>query len=70
MKNYDWQGLLSKWNEQLLKANENPSTYYYQELPVQIVKSGWVGHSGASESQIEQAEFRLSTTLPPSYIQF
>jgi hypothetical protein len=35
-----------------------------------VVASGWLGFTGASEKQLEQAEARLGVRLPPSYRSF
>jgi len=44
--------------------------YEQDKLPQQVIQSGWLGHSGATEEQITEAENRLGMTLPQSYREF
>lgn len=61
----EWRELLSQWSADVLERRE-----YRQELPAEVVKSGWLGYPGASEEAIAQAEARLGVQLPPSYKEF
>ncbi|ESA34182.1 cell wall assembly cell proliferation coordinating knr4 [Leptolyngbya sp. Heron Island J] len=40
------------------------------QLPTEVIESGWLGYPGATEELIVQTEVRLQTTLPPSYRNF
>jgi len=65
MTTYNWEKLLQSWNRDILTSGE-----YRSYLPAEVIASGWLGFPGASEAQIEQAERRLKTKLPPSYREF
>ena len=41
-----------------------------RQLPADVKASGWLGHAGASDEQIANAETRLGRALPPSYRAF
>src|SRR5437879_5223435 len=62
---FDWKGFLTRWSRDLLQI-----TAVVEELPADVVASGWLGSPGATTTQIAQAEARLGTTLPPSYRDF
>ncbi len=65
MNPHPWREFLKQWSRDILKFSE-----YAQDLPPEVVSSGWVGYPGATAAQIAQAEARLKTTLPPSYREF
>lgn len=65
MANFDWHELLTQWSRELIAANE-----FIENIPPEIIASGWLGYPGATENQINQAETRLGTKLPPSYREF
>ena len=62
---FAWKGFLEQWSRDLL---QDPDVV--EDLPVEVVASGWFGYPGATEAQIAQAEVRLGTVLPPSYRDF
>ncbi len=61
-----WRPLLEHWSQEILASD----AAYRLALPVEVVASGWLGYPGATEEQIEAAEQRLGTRLPPSYRTF
>jgi len=61
----DWQDLLTRWNNDLLKSDQ-----IVRGLPPDVVASGWLGYPGATGEQIRGAEQRLNVTLPQSYREF
>src|SRR5579859_5995010 len=65
MPGFDWPGLMTKWNADLLADDE-----IRPQLPPEIIASGWLGYPGASEEQIAALEQRLGVALPPSYRAF
>jgi hypothetical protein len=60
----EWQSLLIDWNIQLLS---DPKLTGISE---EVRRSGWLGHTGATEAQIRAAEARLEIELPASYKSF
>jgi len=62
---FDWRDFLEQWSKEALAASDAHTAF-----PQDVVQSGWLGNSGASEEQIKHAEARLGTTLPPSYRTF
>jgi hypothetical protein len=46
------------------------SNNFKDEMPPEVIASGWLGYPGATEEQIKKAELRLGTTLPPAYREF
>jgi hypothetical protein len=62
---YDWQGLLTAWNAELLEAPDD-----FVRIPPEVRTSGWLGSSGATPQDLDAAESRLHITLPPSYREF
>ncbi|HEX5414442.1 MAG TPA: SMI1/KNR4 family protein [Chloroflexota bacterium] len=60
-----WKDLLARWSKDLLA---DPSIA--EDLPPDVVASGWLGYPPASEEQIRATEDRLGTMLPPSYRAF
>ncbi len=66
MPTYDWKPFLEQWSRELIAADQAD----LRRLPAEVVASGWLGYSGATESQIGVLEARLGMALPPSYRQF
>ena len=66
MNTFDWHDFLRQWSQEILASMEDR----LNQLPVDVVKSGWLGYPGATEEHIVQTEMRLQTTLPPSYREF
>src|SRR5579884_3749495 len=62
---FDWQGLMDRWNQDLLSCPSIVAT-----LSPAIVASGWLGYAPATAEDIWRAERRLKVSLPPSYRQF
>ncbi len=67
VNNYNWQDLLQQLSKKLIA---NRDEYHQWELTEEMITNQWLGYPGASESEITQAESRLSVKLPPSYRQF
>jgi hypothetical protein len=65
MADFDWQGLMTRWNTELLADEEIRAT-----LPPEVIAAGWMGYPGATEERIAALEARLGATLPPSYRAF
>lgn len=65
MADFDWQGLMTRWNAELLADDEIRAG-----LPPEVIAAGWLGYPGASEEQVAALEDRLGATLPPSYCAF
>lgn len=65
MANFDWQKLLTQWSRELIESDE-----FTEEIPPEVIVSGWLGYPGATCAQIAQAEARLGTLFPPSYREF
>ncbi len=65
MASFDWQGLMDRWNQDLLSCPSIVAT-----LSPAIVASGWLGYAPATGEEIWRAERRLKVSLPPSYRQF
>ncbi len=64
MSPYSWKELLTQWNKEILESQ------FSEFLSPEAVATGWIGHPGATEAQIAQAEGRLGRKLPPSYREF
>jgi hypothetical protein len=64
-KSFNWHRFLKKWSQDFINNYENSS-----QLPAEVLDSGWLGFSGATEEQIHRVEARLQTSLPPSYRAF
>ncbi len=60
-----WRELLSTWSTEIIAIEE-----YRQELPPEVVASGWLGYPPATPSEIAAVEERLGIALPPSYRAF
>jgi hypothetical protein len=76
MPRYPWKEFLTEWSREIIGSkrfadfltyprNINPDDY----VP-DVMASGWLGYSGATEKQIVAAENRLGTSLPPDYREF
>jgi len=65
MSEFDWRNLLTQWSAKILQSG-----MFDQELPPDVIASGWLGYPGATAAQIAQAEARLGQQLPPSYRAF
>lgn len=65
MTRFNWQDLMTAWNQDLL-ADEDIQA----GLPPEVLAAGWLGYPGATEEQIQQLEERLGTPLAPSYRAF
>lgn len=67
MATFNWQPLLQEFSQKLTAAMRQKQQ---QDLPPEVLASGWLGCPGASEELIIQSEARLGTQLPPSYRAF
>ena len=65
MNTSDWKAFLREYNRELLSYEE-----VVEALSKETISAGWLGYSGASEVEIEAAEKRLATRLPPTYREF
>jgi hypothetical protein len=65
MAAFDWKEFLTEWNKELLEDVE-----FVENLPAEVVSTGWLGYPGAAETEIAEAEARLGKILPPSYREF
>jgi cell wall assembly regulator SMI1 len=71
MSSFPWHDFLRQWSQKLLEPSriyEQPWTY--EELPEEVIASGWLGYPGASEAELRATESRLGVRLPPSYREF
>ncbi len=66
MSSFDWESFLKRWSQETIDAIAHDRN----ELPPEVLKSGWLGYPGATETQITRVEARLGTVLPPSYHAF
>lgn len=66
MSSFDWESFLKRWSQETIDAIGRDRN----ELPPEVLKSGWLGYPGATEQQITRVEARLGTVLPPSYHAF
>ncbi len=62
---YNWTELLHQWSRDILSSKA-----YRERLSPDVIGSGWLGFSGATEADILRSEARLHTKLPPSYREF
>jgi hypothetical protein len=62
---FDWASFLRDWSDELIAIDE-----VARQLPADVKASGWLGHPGASDEQIANAETRLGRALSPSYRAF
>src|SRR5437773_4417510 len=65
MNETEWKSFLAEYNRELLSYEE-----VVERLPRNLIKAGWLGYGGASESNVAAAEKRLSTRLPACYRAF
>src|SRR5262249_52289792 len=63
--NFKWRAFLDGFSRNLLK-----DIRIREELPAEVIESGWLGYEGASEKEISRLEKRLGKRLPPSYRSF
>ena len=61
----EWRLFLEAWGHALLDDE-----VLRKRFSAEVRTSGWLGYQGASTEEIEQAERRLGTKLPPSYRTF
>jgi hypothetical protein len=66
MSSFDWESFLKRWSQEILESLGSDRN----NLPPEVIESGWLGYPGATDKQIAQAEARLGTQLPPSYRAF
>jgi hypothetical protein len=59
-----WEAVLRQWSKEVLGSE------HADNLPPEVISSGWLGFPGATEKEIQEAEARLKTKLPPSYRTF
>ena len=62
---FEWTGFLRRWSRDLLRIGDA-----IEDLPANVIASGWMGYPGATEAQIGEVEAHLGTRLPPSYREF
>lgn len=67
MSVFDWDHFLHRWSQVILESMDDEEK---QQLPDEVLSSGWLGYPGATEEQIFRAESRLGVQLPPSYRAF
>lgn len=67
MNTFDWEKAIREWSRKKIDALED---YYKEELPPDILESGYFGCPGATDEQIANAENYLGMALPPSYKEF
>jgi hypothetical protein len=65
MNETEWKAFLTEYSRELL-ANEKVR----KRLRPEVVESGWLGYTPASEEEIVAAETRLGVRFPPSYRAF
>lgn len=66
MSSFDWESFLRQWSQETIDAIDRDR----EDLPSEVLKSGWLGYPGATKAQIARAEARLGRSLPPSYQAF
>jgi len=64
MPTYDWLPFLKKVSADVIDSKTR------EELPEEVIRSGWLGFPGANEEEIAELEARLGMRLPPSYRSF
>src|SRR5262249_8700237 len=62
---FAWPPFLAEWSWRLVQVEE-----VREDLPDNVIVSGWVGYPRATEAQLAAAEQRLGRRLPPSYREF
>ncbi len=65
MEPFDWRAFLERWSREWLEDE-----WAVEQLPPEVVASGWLGYPGATEEQLAQLESYLERALPPSYRAF
>lgn len=65
MSESEWKTFLAEYNRELLSYEQ-----IVEALPREIIKTAWLGYSGASEDEVVATEKRLAASLPPSYRAF
>lgn len=63
---FDWLELMHELNSRRISHDELD----LEDIPAEMQKSKWLGYSGATEEEIQEAEVRLGITLPTSYRNF
>ncbi len=58
MNTFDWQHFLMRWSHELLESMGEERN----QLPPEVIRSGWFGYPSATEEQIACAEARLEIT--------
>lgn len=66
MNTFDWREFLRRWSQEIIASIEDRPN----QLPTDVIESGWLGYPAATEELIVQTEGRLQITLPPSYREF
>jgi hypothetical protein len=61
-----WQTFLRQLTQDLIIDDD----FLADEVPPEVIDSGWLGYDGATEAQLQAAEQRLGVKLPPSYRTF
>lgn len=64
MTDFDWIGLLQRWNDRLLASS------LADDLPDEVLAAKWLGFPPATDAQVSGCEQRLGIALPPSYRSF
>lgn len=67
ISSFDWNLFLNQWSRDLLEQLEDDEI---RSLPPEVIESKWFGYSGATVTEISEAETRLGRTFPPSYRDF
>ena len=71
MIDFDWELFLRQWGFEVLNSDK-----YIDEIgnlakpSAQLLTTGWLGYTGATEIQLQHTEERLGVALPPSYRTF
>jgi len=65
MPAFEWPVFLDEFNRELFTDDE-----VCADVAPEVLESGWLGATGASEAEIGDLERRLGTKLPPSYRAF
>jgi SMI1 / KNR4 family (SUKH-1) len=74
MQSYDWASWLAEYNRELfaqLDRDPPPSdALRYADVDDTVLRSRWLGYSGATDQQLAHVESHLGVLLPPSYRAF
>src|ERR1700733_13673205 len=65
MTESEWKSFLAEYNKELLSYEE-----IIEQLSPELITAGWMGHAGATGTEIADAEKRVAVRLPPSYRAF